>query len=166
MSHLASRPGVALFVGLTLALAAAPRSGAAVEAGQGVHARKVSLAPLFDTSTRFKKKKTVKLRFRAKDRAAGAKVTLDDISFSLRRGMENKTVPLQTREVRDGVFEVPFTPEGPGQYWVIAAIRGVPAASLPPVRLGVLGVADGLIEVPPEADVDVKRNKKMSSKAR
>ena len=49
-----------------------------------------------------------------------------------------------------------FTPQGPGQYWIAAAVRGVPGGSIPAVHLGVVGVAAGLIEVPPEEDVDVK----------
>jgi hypothetical protein len=165
MIRLASRPGVALFAGLVLASAVVPRASAAADAGKPVHARKVTVAPLFDTHTRFKKKKTVKLRFSAKDNT-GAAVALDDVSFSLRRGMEASVVPLQAREVRDGVFEVPFTPAGPGQYWILAAVRGAPAASIPPVRLGVLGVVDGITEVPASGDVDVKRSAKMSPKAR
>jgi hypothetical protein len=62
--------------------------------------------------------------------------------------------------LKKGVFEVPFTPAGPGQYAVAVQIRGAPAGSLPPVRLGVVGVADGLIEEQPEADAELKQRKR------
>ncbi|HEX2816395.1 MAG TPA: hypothetical protein VHN39_08375 [Phenylobacterium sp.] len=162
MSFLSLRPTVAL-CGLALVLAAVPRASAAAEP---VQARRISLAPLFDTHTRFKKKKTVKLRFRVKDSSSGAPLALDEVSFSLRHGAEAALVQLPARALHDGVFEVPFTPAAPGQYWVIAAVRGEPAAAIAPIRLGVIGIADGMIEVPEKGDVDVKRSIKMSPKGR
>jgi hypothetical protein len=61
-------------------------------------------------------------------------------------------------ETNRPVFEVPFKPLGPGQYAVVASIRGVSAASIAPIRLGVVGFADGIIEEPGEADSDVMRH--------
>ena len=147
-----------------MAVAAVPRSGAAGAPSRAVRANRVSFAPLFDTHTRFKPKKTVNLRFRAKDK--GVPVALGDISFSLRHGPGDAGTPLRARELKKGVFEVPFTPAGPGQYAVVAAIRGTPADSILPVRLGVVGVADGLIEEPPSADVDVTQRKKARGRSR
>jgi len=39
-------------------------------------------------------------------------------------------------------------------------VRGAPVGSIEPIRLGVVGVADGLVELPPEADVDMQRRGK------
>jgi hypothetical protein len=47
---------------------------------------------------------------------------------------------------------------------VVASVRGAPAASIPPVRLGVVGMADGIVELPPEADADVARKGKRLGK--
>jgi hypothetical protein len=157
---------VALFATLTLALAAVPRPSEAGEASQRLSARKVSLVPLFDTNKRFKPNKTFKLRFRAREKASGAPVAMDDISFSVRHGPRDAGTQVPARELKEGVFEVPFTPLGPGQYAVVASIRGAPAASIPPVRLGVVGVADGLIEEPPEADADASRKGRKLGKRR
>ena len=157
---------VALFATLALALAALPRPGEAGEASKPARSRKVSLVPLFDTNKRFKPKKTFKLQFRAKEKGSGAPVALDDISFSLRHVPGDASSQLPARQLKAGVFEVPFTPPGPGQYVVVASIRGAPAASIPPVRLGVVGVADGIIEEPPEADADVARKGRKSGKRR
>jgi len=151
---------------MAIALAAVPRSGAAGAPSRPGRANRVSLAPLFDPHTRFKPKKTVKLMFRIKEKAASAPVALDGISFSLLHGPGATGVPLPAREVRKGVFEVPFTPPGPGQYAVVAALRGAPPDAIPPVRLGVVGVADGMIEEPPEADVDVTQRKRARGRSR
>jgi hypothetical protein len=160
-----SRSRVALLT-LALALAAVPRPGEAGEASKPARTRKVSLVPLFDTNKRFKPKKTFKLQFRAKEKGSGAPVAMDDISFSLRHGQGDAGTQLPARELKRGVFEVPFTPAGPGQYAVVASIRGVPAASIPPIRLGVVGVADGIIEQPPEADADAQRKGRKLGKRR
>jgi len=153
----------ATVAGLALAALARP-----AEAGEGnlPRARKVSLVPLFDANKRFKPKKTFKLQFRAREKPSGAPVALDDISFSLRHGPGDAGTQLPARELKKGVFEVPFTPAGPGQYAVVASVRGAPAASIPPVRLGVVGVADGIIEEPPEADADVARKGRKLGKKR
>jgi hypothetical protein len=157
---------VALLATLALALAAVAPPSEAGEASRPLRARKVSLVPLFDTNKRFKPKQTFKLRFRAREKASGAPVALDDISFSLRHGPVDPGTRLPARELKEGVFEVPFTPLGPGQYTVVASIRGAPAAAIPPVRLGVVGVADGLIEEPTEADVDAMRKGRKVGKRR
>ncbi|MFL5308872.1 MAG: hypothetical protein ACJ79H_00320 [Myxococcales bacterium] len=154
------RPRLVLLAGMALALSAAG-AGASDRAAR---AKGVSFAPLFDTHTRFKPKRTVNLRFRATDK--GVPVALADISFSLRHRTGDAAVPLPARELKRGVFVVPFSPAGPGQYAVAAAIRGTPADSIPPVRLGVVGVSDGLVEEPPEADVDVTQRKRARGRSR
>jgi hypothetical protein len=139
-----------------LTLAALPRAGSA-----GV--KQVSLAPLFDTHQRFKTKTAVKLRFQAKDTASGAAVPRGDISFFLRHGPKDAPVVLAARVVKPGVFEVPFAPQGPGQYAIVVAVRGTQVGSIAPVRLGVIGVADGLIEVPPSGDAEFQNRAKNGS---
>jgi hypothetical protein len=101
----------------------------------------VSFAPLFDAYARFKVRETVQLRFRAREAVSGIPIRPKDISFSLRHGAKGAGSELPTRAVKKGVFEVPFTPEGPGRYWVSASVRGTPAGSLPAVRLTVIGLA-------------------------
>jgi hypothetical protein len=155
---------LALLAGLFLALAAASSSGAGGAPGLAARGKGTSLAPLFDTHTRFKPKKTVDLRFRATDK--GVPVALEDISFSLRHRPGDAPVPLPARELKKGVFVVPFTPAGPGQYTVAAAVRGRPPDAIPEVRLGVVGLADGLVEEPPEADAQAKRRARISGRSR
>jgi hypothetical protein len=145
-----------------LALAAVPRPGTAAQARPTAGAARVSVVPLFDVNKRFKPNRTFKLRFRAKETASGAALAMSDISFSLRRGAESTAVELPARQLGNGILEVPFKPEGPGRYLLVPSVLGVPASSIRPIRLGVVGMVDGLIEQPPEADFDVqKKAKKM-----
>jgi hypothetical protein len=157
-----------MLAGLALALAAVPRAVAAGEPRQAARAkaREVSFAPLFDTNTRFRPKKRVKLRFRAQYKVSAAPpLAFEDISFFLRHGPGDAGSRLPARMLKKGIFEVPFTPDGPGQYTVAVQIRGAPAGSPPPVRLGVVGVVDGLIEEPPEADAELTQRKKISGRS-
>ena len=142
-----------------MAVAAVSPSQAAGGPGRAARAKGVSLAPLFDTNMRFKVKKTAALRFRVKDEASGAPVRAGDISFSLRHGTDGASTELPAKESKKGVFEVRFTPQAPGGYWIAAAIPGAPDGSIPPVHLGVVGVAEGMVEVPPEEDPGTKRTR-------
>ena len=103
----------------------------------------VSFAPLFDRYAMFKVSERVELRFRARESLSGIPIRSRDISFSLRRGTNGVSRELPVKAVKNGVFEVPFAPEGPGEYWVTASIRGA-AASVPAVQLGVLGLGRSL----------------------
>jgi hypothetical protein len=138
---------------------AAPRAGFAAGATRSTRVRKVALVPLFDTNRRFKPKRTFKLRFRASEKASGAPVRGEEISFLLRHGPGAAGTRLPARELKKGVFEVAFKPLGPGQYALVASIRDVPGASVPPIHLGVVGVADGLVEEPPDADLELIRHR-------
>ena len=133
---------------LALTLAALPRAGSA-----GV--RQVSLSPLFDSHAPFKNKAAVKLKFQAKDVGTGKPVAKEDIVFSLTHGPKDPPVELKARQVKAGVFEVPFAPQGPGQYAVVVSVRGAKLGEIPPVKLGVVGVADGLVELGPEKDSEM-----------
>lgn len=164
MKYGSRRSRLALAAGLALAVAAVPRpGGAAGDPGGAARARRVSFAPLFDKGTGFKPKHTFKLRFRARDMSSGAPLTADDISFSMHH--DNAIVAAPARQLKKGVFEVAFTPAGPGRYDLVVAVRGAPAGSIAPVHLGVVGVADGIIELPPEADAEVARRGKYSGKS-
>jgi len=156
-----STPHLALVTGLGLVVAAVPQAQAASHAGANRRNRAVSFAALFDTQTRFKAKATVELHFRAREAISGDPIRSRDIAFYLRRGPDGASIRLPATEVRKGIFAVPFTPPGPGAYWLSAAVRGAPAGTVPELRLGVLGLAEGLVEVPPEDDPGVRsiRNK-------
>ena len=144
---------------LAVALLAAPR-----EASASAGTRKLVLKPLFDGHARFKPKKTVRLRFRLQDQA-GASVALQDVSFSLLHGSKEPEKMLPLRKLANGAFEVPFTPAGPGRYAVLATVRGAKVGSIAPVHIGVVGVADGLVEEPPEADAEFRHRGRGSPRA-
>ena len=115
--------------GLGLVVGGAPQARAASPARAATHQsasrrnRAVSFAALFDTQTRFKAKATVELRFRAREAISGDPIRDRDISFHLRRGADGASIQLPATEVRKGVFAVPFTPPGPGDYSLSAAIH-------------------------------------------
>jgi hypothetical protein len=134
---------------LAVALLATPR-----EASASAGTRKLVLKPLFDGHTRFKPKQTVRLRFRLQDQT-GASVALRDVSFSLLHGSKQPEKMRRLRKLPNGAFELPFTPSGPGRYAVLATVRGAKVGSIAPVHLGVVGVAEGLVEEPPEADAEL-----------
>jgi hypothetical protein len=152
---------IAILGVLVAMFAAAPRpaSGAEQRPAADGKTHRVSLQPLFDIQKRFKPKKTFLLRFRVQDAVSGASLPLKDVSF-LVKGPKEPEVVVPARKLGSGVFVVPFTPAGPGRYAVLAAVRGAPVGSIAPIHLGVVGVSDGLIELGPEADADVKHRGK------
>lgn len=148
-------------VAAAVALPASARSSAA--AGQRAPA---TFKPLFDPNTRFKPGKTVKLRFRAQRMPAGAPLDVSDVSFWLRHGPPGAEVRLLARKLKGDVFEVPFTPLGPGQYALLMAVHGAPRNAIAPVRLGVVGVARGIVEEPPEADAEMLQRRRSNGRTR
>jgi hypothetical protein len=147
----ASRPRLALVTGLGLFVAAVPPTRAAntdTVVRTTRRSRAVVCAPLFDTYRSFKAGTAVELRFRAREALTGIPIQRKEISFQLRD--DETTIPLAATEVKKGVFAVPFTPQGPGQYWLDVSIRGAPADAIPAVRLGVLGLADNVADGPPK----------------
>jgi len=151
---------IAILGALAAALAAAPRSAwAAGKSAAPAKERRITLEPLFDVHHRFKPKKTVLLRFRVRDAASGASLPLKDVSFSV-TGPKKQHPESAAARKKGSVFLVPFTPPGPGRYSVVATVRGSPVGSIQPVQLGVVGVADGLVELPPEADAEMQRRGK------
>jgi hypothetical protein len=110
--------------------------------------------------------KTIRLRFRARRMPGGAPLEVSDVSFWLRHGPPGAEVRLLARKVKDDVFEVPFTPLGPGQYAVSMSVHGAPRNAIAPVRLGVVGVARGLVEEPPEADAEMMQRRRAGGRTR
>jgi hypothetical protein len=103
--------------------------------------RTVCFAPLFDAYTMFKARKRVQLRFRAREALSGIPIRSRDISFSLRHGSNGVARKLGMKAVKKGIFEVPFTPRGTGDYWIAVSIRGATRESVPAVHLCVVGLA-------------------------
>ncbi|HET7785527.1 MAG TPA: hypothetical protein VFL36_06115 [Myxococcales bacterium] len=156
---------------LTFLAAFAAGAAAALPAKAAAHApagRKAPaiFAPLFDPNTRFKPGKTVRLRFRARRTLGGAPLGVSDVSFWLRHGRPGAEVRLLATRVKGDVFEVPFTPLEPGQYAVLLSVHGAPRNAVPPVRLGVVGVARGLVEEPPEADAEMLQRRRSNGRTR
>ena len=144
--------------GLLFLASAAPRSEAAAAAARG----KVSFAPLFDTNARFKVRKSLILRFRASE--TGHPPALADVSVSLRRDPRDGVMRLPVRRLKGGIFEVPFTPLWPGEYLLAINVRGASNAPAAQVSLGVVGVAPGLVEVPPEEDGEVLQQRRSAGR--
>jgi hypothetical protein len=150
MNRASTRSRLVLVTGLGLAVAAAPSQAAGDFYGAGRprtvrtgRPRTVAFAPLFDAYMMFKVNESVQLRFRAREALSAVPIRSEDISFSLQHGANGASRELPMKAVKKGVFEVPFTPEMPGQYWVTASIRGAPAGSVPAVLLGAVGLAEG-----------------------
>lgn len=127
--------------------------------------RPVTFKPLFDVNARLKKRAIAHLKFEVKD-ARGAVVPAAGLVFKVRHGTDGDVLPLRARNARGGAVEVQFQPGEPGAFWIFASLRARPELTLSPVRLSVLGVADGLVELPESADADVKRMAKSGWKGR
>jgi hypothetical protein len=153
MRSLSSRVRLGVLAGLLVLASAAPRSEAAATARA-----KVSFAPLFDTNARFKVRQSVKLRFRASETAHP--LALADVSVSLRRDPRDGEMRLPVRRLKGGIFEVPFSPMWPGEYLLAITVRGASKGPVVQVPLGVVGVAPGLVEVPPEKDGEVLQQRR------
>jgi hypothetical protein len=164
MRRASVRARLTFLAALAVAAAALPAKAAA-HAPPGRKAPAI-FAPLFDPNTRFKPGKTVKLRFRARRTQDGGPLDISDVSFWLRHGRPGAEVRLLATQVKGDVFEVPFTPLGPGQYAVLMAVHGAPRNAVPPVRLGVVGVARGLVEEPPEADAEMLQRRRSNGRTR
>lgn len=152
----------ALSVAGAVALPASARSGATAAARKAP----ATFKPLFDPGMRLKPGKTVKLRFRARRVPAGAPLEISDVSFWLRHGPPGAEIRLLGRKVNGDVFEVPFTPLGPGRYAISMSVHGAPRNAIAPVSLGVVGVARGMVEEPPEADAEMLQRRRSAGRTR
>jgi hypothetical protein len=102
--------------------------------------------PLFQADTRVKLGETAKLKFAARDRVSGLPLSGATVTASVshRGGPE---LPLKAEEVDDGVFEVPFTAPGPGQFRVSLNVDGVVAGSRSVGVVGAVGAANDTVDV-------------------
>jgi hypothetical protein len=98
--------------------------------------------PLFEPDARVKIGEKAKLRFAARDRASGMPESLDHLSASVFHANDPE-LKLQVEEVENGVYEVGFTPHGPGQFNVVLKDDGVPVGSEKVGAAGVAGVPAG-----------------------
>jgi hypothetical protein len=108
--------------------------------------------PLFAPDARVKIGETTNLRFAVRDRASAVPESLEDVSASVRHGNDPE-MKLPVEEVDNGVYEVPFTPHGPGQFTIVLSENGNPVSSR---SVGVAGVsgASALDDVDPLLSVD------------
>lgn len=102
--------------------------------------------PLFETNARIKLGETTNLKFSVRDRATGHAVSGSVISASVKDDI-NPATPLKVEEVDDGVFEVPFTATGPGQFQIVLSMDGLPVGSGKVGVVGAAGSLDGQTEV-------------------
>jgi len=111
--------------------------------------------PLFEPDARVNIGETTKLRFAVRDRASQLPESLDEVSASVRHGKDPE-VKLPVQEVDNGVYEVPFTPHGPGQFTIVLNQNGNPVGSRSVGASGVTGATadadvDPLLSVDPVA---------------
>ena len=93
--------------------------------------------PLFESNAGVKLGEATNLRFAVRDRASGhAAPGGVNMSASVKDG-SGPALPLPVEEVEDGIFQVPFTPRGPGQFQVVLSMDGTPIGS---GKVGVVGV--------------------------
>jgi hypothetical protein len=102
--------------------------------------------PLFDPDARVKIGEPTKLRFAVRDRASALPESLDDVSASVRHGNDPE-MKLPVQEVDNGVYEVPFTPHGPGQFTIVLSENGTPVGSR---SVGAAGVAGAQANADPD----------------
>jgi hypothetical protein len=99
--------------------------------------------PLFEAGERLKLGEEAKLQFAAHDRASGKPVSGVEVTASV-SGPGGMKAQLPAEEVEDGVFEVPFTPRGPGRFQIALSVDGVVVGSR---SVGVVGAAGGSTQV-------------------
>jgi len=99
--------------------------------------------PLFEAGTRLQLGEEAKLQFAARDRASGKAVSGVSVTASV-SGPGGMKEALPAEEVEDGVFEVPFTPRGPGRFQVSLAVDGTVVGSR---NVGVVGAVGGSTRV-------------------
>jgi putative ubiquitin-RnfH superfamily antitoxin RatB of RatAB toxin-antitoxin module len=109
--------------------------------------------PLFEPGMRLPIGETAKLKFAARDRVSGLPVSGSIVTASVLQGA-GPARPLPAEEVEDGVFEVPFTPRGPGQFQVSLNVDGVVAGSRRVGVVGAVGATDGKVDIVDPLSID------------
>jgi hypothetical protein len=118
--------------------------------------------PLFEVDARLTLNETTKLKFAAHDRASGRPVSGATVTASVTQG-KGPALPLNVEEVEDGVFEVPFTPRGPGQFNIALNVDGVQAGSRKVGVVGAVGAADNRVDVVDPLTVDPRSPRSRTS---
>jgi hypothetical protein len=118
--------------------------------------------PLFEVDARLKLNETAKLRFAAHDRVSGLPLSGAMVTASVSHG-GGPALPLDVDEVEDGVFEVPFTPHGPGQFQVALNIDGVLAGSRKVGVVGAAGAPNGVVDIGNPLSVDPREPRARTS---
>jgi hypothetical protein len=118
--------------------------------------------PFFEPDMRLALNETAKLKFAARDRASGLPVSGSTVTASVQQGA-GPARPLPVEEVEDGVFEVPFTPHGPGQFQVALSVDGVVSGSRKVGVVGAVGAADNKVDTVDPLSIDPRDPRARSS---
>jgi putative ubiquitin-RnfH superfamily antitoxin RatB of RatAB toxin-antitoxin module len=118
--------------------------------------------PLFEADARLTLNETAKLKFAAHDRASGRPLSGATVTASVTQG-KGPALPLSVEEVEDGVFEVPFTPRGPGQFQIALNVDGVPSGSRKVGVVGAVGAADNRVDIVDPLSVDPRSPRSRTS---
>src|SRR5258708_12644970 len=101
---------------------------------EGLRAGNIEVEPLFEPDMRVKLGETAKLKFAARGKTSRLPESGANVSASVFHG-SGPALRLTVDEVDEGVYEVPFTPHGPGQFKVVLSLGGVPIGSHTPPAL-------------------------------
>ena len=118
--------------------------------------------PLFEADARLTLNETTKLKFAAHDRGSGRPLSGATVTASVTQG-KGPALPLSVEEVEDGVFEVPFTPRGPGQFQIALNVDGVPSGSRKVGVVGAVGAADNRVDIVDPLSIDPRSPRSRTS---
>jgi len=122
----------------------------------------VQVQPLFEADMRVNANETAKLKFAARDRASGRPLSGATVTASVVQGA-GPARPLPLEEVEDGVFEVPFKPQGPGRFQVALNVDGVMVGSRSVGVVGAAGANDGTVDIVNPLSVDPREPRSRTS---
>jgi hypothetical protein len=118
-----------------------------------VRAANIEVQPLFEADMRVKLGETAKLKFAARDRTSRLPESGANVSASVFHG-SGPALRLTVDEVDEGVYEVPFTPRGPGRFKVVLSLGGVPIGSEKVGVVGAVGATDDRVDIVNPLSVD------------
>ena len=108
---------------------------------------------LIEPNARVKLGQPANIRFAARDRASGLPESLANPSASVFHGSDPER-RLPVVEVENGVYEVPFTPQGPGLFNVVLSAGGVPVGFQKLGVVGATGNPDGKVDIIDPLSID------------
>jgi putative ubiquitin-RnfH superfamily antitoxin RatB of RatAB toxin-antitoxin module len=118
--------------------------------------------PLFESDMRVPIGEPAQLKFAARDRASGRPLSGATVTASVVQGA-GPARPLPLEEVEDGVFEVPFKPQGPGRFQVALNVDGVMVGSRSVGVVGAAGANDGTVDIVNPLSVDPREPRSRTS---